>query len=108
MGALIGIIGALFSGVVGWFVSFITRKIVVLGITISTFILLTAAFLVGIKYAIVTLLALAVIPVWLTAAIGMFMPYNFAVVLANILSAQSSRWAYDKAIEKIKIINTAT
>lgn len=102
------LLNSLLPVLTAWVVSFFTRKIMVVGITISSFLMLTAAFLVCIKKMVTIVLALAVMPAWITSAVGMFLPYNLAIILANILSAQSCRWAYDKAIDKIKMINGAT
>lgn len=94
--------------ITAWAVAFFTRKIAVAGASIASFILLTAAFIVCIKQMILIVLALAVLPAWLTMGFGMFIPFNFSVVLSNILAAQSCRWAYDKAMDKIRLINAAS
>jgi len=91
-----------------WAVSFFTRKITVATTTIMSFILITAAFVVCIKQAVTYILTLAILPTWLSAGLGMFIPMNFSVVLSSILASQSCRWAYDKAREKIQMLNSAT
>lgn len=93
--------------ITAWAVAFFTRKIAVAGASIGSFILLTAAFIVCIKQMVVYVLALAVLPSWLSMGFGMFIPFNFSLVLSQILAAQSCRWAYDKAIDKIRLINSA-
>lgn len=107
MYTIAGLFASIFPVLFGWIASFITRKLVVLGITVSTFLLLTGAFLICIRYMIETVLGLAIMPSWISLAVGMFMPFNFVFVLSNILSAEACRWAYDKAIEKVQLINSA-
>lgn len=91
-----------------WAIALFTRKILVATATVAAFVLLTAAFIVCIKQMILIVMALAVLPSWLVLAFGMFIPFNFSVVLSNILAAQSCRWAYDKAMDKIRMINSAS
>lgn len=90
-----------------WMVSFFTRKIAVATATVAAFVLLTASFLVVIKQIVLAVMTLAVMPAWITYSIGLFIPANFSVVLSNILAAQACRWAFDKAREKIALINSA-
>lgn len=94
--------------ITGWAVAFFTRKIAVAGASIGSFILLTAAFVVCIKTMVLYVMSLAVLPAWLSAGVGMFIPADFSLVLSNILAAQSCRWAYDKAMDKIRMINGAS
>jgi len=108
MGAVIGIIASVFSGIVAWLVSFISRKVVTLGVTISAFLFITLAFIACIQYLTSTLLSLAAMPDWISKGFGLFVPFNFAFILSTILSSFSCRWAYDKAIDKIKLINNAS
>lgn len=93
--------------ITAWAIAFFTRKVLVAGMTIGTFILLTAAFIVCIKTMVTYVLGLAVLPAWLSMGFGMFIPADFSLVLSQILAAQSCRWAYDKAIDKIRLINSA-
>jgi len=88
-------------------VTFFTRKVTVIAITIPAFISFTVLFLVCIETAISSVLALAIMPTWLTQGVGMFLPDDFAVVLSGLISSNACRWAYDKAIDKIRMINGA-
>lgn len=99
---------SLFPVLAAWAIQFLTRKIVVVGITIAAFLLLTSVFLAVIKAIVLSVLALAILPSWVVSSVGLFLPFNFAFVLSMIISAQSVRWAYDKAMDKIQMINTAT
>ncbi len=91
-----------------WFVQFFGRKLLVVTTSIATFIFLTAALIVCIKHLVLTLLALAILPAWVSAGIGVFLPGNFATVLSTIIGAKSCRWAYDKAMEKMRLVNSAS
>jgi len=91
-----------------WAFGFFTRKVVMVATSIASFVFLTAAFIVCLKYILLTALTLVVVPPWLVTSLGMFVPFNFIAILSSIISAQSCRWAYDKAIDKIKLINSAT
>lgn len=97
----------LVPSIINWLLIFVTRKIAVVTATLASFVLLTAAFVVCIKTMITYVMTLAVIPPVFASAIGMFIPFNFSIVLSQILASQSCRWAYDKAIEKIALINNA-
>ena len=108
MGAVVGIIASVFSGIVAWLVSFISRKVVTLGVTVTASIVITMTFIASIQYLTATLLALSAMPVWISQGFGLFVPYNFVFILSIILSSFSCRWAYDKAIDKIKLINNAS
>ncbi len=87
---------------------FFTRKIAVVTTTIAGYILLAAAFIVCIKQMILVVMALAVLPPWVTNGVGVFIPFNFSLVLSNILAAKSCRLAFEMAREKIKLLNNAS
>lgn len=91
-----------------WAVQFFTRKMVVVSAVLSTFVFLTAALIVCIKQIFLAVMALAVIPAWLLAALGMFVPSNFAAVLSAIVASKSCRWAYDKATEKLRLVASSS
>lgn len=98
----------LIPAVVGWAVQFFTRKVTVAATAIAGFVLLTAAIVVCLKQAIIYLLGLTIFPAWASQGVGMFLPYDFASVLASIWSSRACRWAYDVAIEKLKLVNSAS
>lgn len=93
--------------ITAWFATFITRKIVTVTTTISAFIFLTVAFVACIKQIVLTVIALAAIPAWLVSGVSMFVPINFTFIVSSIWSAQSCRWAFDIAREKIAMMNNA-
>lgn len=93
--------------ITGWAIAFFGRKLLVATASIVLFVSITAVFIITIKSVISSVLALAVLPSWVSLGVGMFVPDNFAFVFGAILSAQVSRFVYDKAVEKIHLINGA-
>jgi hypothetical protein len=91
----------------GWAIVFFGRKILVAMTSISTFLLLTAAFIVCIKTLLVTVFGALAMPTWFAMWFGMFVPSNFSVVFSAILASKSCRWAYDLALDKLKLLNSA-
>ena len=109
MGNLLGsFFSWLMPTITAWFVGFMGRKMIVATTTVATFVLISAAFIVCIKQILDSLMLLAVLPPWLIQGVGMFIPGDFFVCLGAILSSYSCRWAYDKAIDKVRMINGAT
>lgn len=108
MSAILAAIGWIITSLGGWLIAFFTRKIAVATAVLASFVFITAAFIVCIKTMVLYVLTLAVIPAWIVNSLAMFVPFNFFVILSNILGAQSCRYAYDKAMDKIRIINSAS
>lgn len=98
----------LIPAVTTWAINFFTRKIRTVVTTVAGFVLLTGAFVVCITKLIAICTAFLTISPFMAFALGIFLPYNFKIVLSSIMSAKSCRWAYDKAIEKLKMVNSAT
>lgn len=90
-----------------WAVFFFGKKALTFTTSVAAFIMLTVAFVVCIKKIFVAILALAIIPPWVLVALGMFIPANFAAILASIASAESCKWAYRQAKHKISLMNNA-
>lgn len=107
MNLIASIVAAVATPLFSWFVSFFTRKLVTIGTMIAAFVLLTAAFVSALKVIITAVLAMAFMPVWIVSSVGLFMPSNFVAVLSSIAAAHSCRWAYDKAMDKVRLINSA-
>jgi hypothetical protein len=85
-------------------IAFFGRKVTVLLVIIPAFLLLTAGLMVSIKAGISSLLALAIIPPWISFSLGLFMPSNFSLILATVLGVQAAKWAYDIAVSKLVLI----
>lgn len=84
------------------------RKWLTLGASLGLMIALTATF-VGVINSLVGALASSLSgPSWIANAVGMFVPSNFGLCLGSITSAYIARAAYDFAIGKVKLFNSAT
>ena len=100
---LVGAIPAFISGVLMMF----TRKWAVLTASLTIFAAITLAFVVLINGFLATLSSGMVIPTDISDFVGMFIPSNFALCLATLVSAKIARGAYDLAVEKTRMFNTA-
>jgi hypothetical protein len=87
--------------------AFFGRKLTVISASVAAFVVLTGALVVTIQALLSALLTVAVMPAWIVQGVGMFMPSNFALVLGSIVSAKAVRAAYDIAISKVHLINSA-
>lgn len=89
------------------FFAFYARKYT----TVVAALLASAAMLVifisCINVILQTVLALLVIPAWLLTSLGMFIPSNFALVMAAMVSGRICRAAYDYGSRKVTIIALA-
>jgi hypothetical protein len=94
--------------IVAAIVSFIVRKVGTAAGAIALYIAVTAAFIACINSILQSVLAILSMPVWVSNAIGMFMPADFAAVMAAVVSSRICRAAYDMAVMKNKIINDAS
>ncbi|MDP3671720.1 MAG: hypothetical protein Q8R69_18765 [Telluria sp.] len=61
-------------------------------------------FISCINVILQTVLAVLVIPAWLLTPIGMFIPANFSLVLAAMVSGRICRAAYDYGNKKTDLI----
>lgn len=89
-------------------VAWLGRKFGVATTAVLSAVLLTAAFVACINSILQNVLAAMVIPSWIVGSLGMFLPASFSVTLAAIMSSYICRAAYDMAIIKIKMINSAS
>lgn len=78
---------------------------VVAGLLASGAMLLV--FISCINLILQSVLALLVIPAWLLTPIGMFIPANFSIVLAAVVSGRICRAAYDWGQRKTTLFVTA-
>jgi len=101
---LLTLLGGIGSGLVAWLASSITRKAVVVTSVVTAFLAVTAAFLICMQTLVGSIVSLVSIPAWFSSSIGLFVPSNYAGVLALIFSAKTCRAAYDLAKEKIHLI----
>ncbi len=61
-------------------------------------------FISCINLILQTVINLIVVPTWLLTAIGIFIPSNFSVVLAAVVSGKICRAAYDWGIKKTDLV----
>jgi len=105
---ILAFLASFVTTVMSWALNFFSKKARIVATTLAGYILIVAAFILCIKQAVTFVLALAILPSWIATGIGMFLPYNFATVLASILGARSCRYAYDIAVSKLKMVNSGT
>jgi len=93
--------------IVAAFLAFVTRKVGVAAGTIASFVIITSGLILCINAILQTVLGMMAIPAWLSNAVGMFIPIDFAACLSAIVSSRICRAAYDIAKFKIVAINAA-
>lgn len=89
-------------------VAWLGRKLGVATTAVLSAVLLTAALVACINSILQSVLAVMVVPSWIAVSMGMFLPASFSVTLSAIMSSYICRAAYDMAIIKIKMINSAS
>lgn len=104
---MISFFSAFFSTIGAWVISTLGRKTIIVSLSISAYVTATAAFLVCINLLVGSVLSFAITPTWITAGVGMFLPYSFTANLSVIVGALACRFAYDILIDKIKLIGNA-
>lgn len=96
-------IPAIIAGIIAW----LGRKFGVAAASVATMLLLTAAMIACINTIVNAVLVYAVLPAWLGSALGALIPGNFSAVLAAIVSSRICGAAFDLAMGKVKVINSA-
>ena len=96
-----------FVTLIGAIITFFGRKFTVITASIAAFVVLTSALVVAIQSLMTSILAVTFMPVWIAYGIGLFLPANFSLVLGAIISAKAVRAAYDIAIAKVHLVNSA-
>jgi len=104
---LITLLVAGIPAVIASLIAFMARKLGTVTVTIAAFILMTAVFIACINSLLTSVLSLLIIPPWISNGVGMFIPGDFAAVLASVVSSKICRSAYDLAMLKIKTIAAA-
>lgn len=105
---LLTLLGSGLATLGAWLATSITRKAVVVFSVIVAFVAVVAAMLACMKLIIATVVAWAVMPVWLQSWVGMFIPSNYGGVIASIMSAKTCKAAYNLAVDKIKLIGQSS
>ncbi|GBG15201.1 uncharacterized protein NMK_2804 [Novimethylophilus kurashikiensis] len=101
------LIFVLLGNLFGAFIELVGRKGLISGATIVAFLAVTAAFIVCMKQFIAIIAATILMPAWLSAFLGMFVPSNAVGCVSAILSAKTCKAAYRFAMRKINALNTA-
>lgn len=90
---------ALFSGLVGFFSSWVANKTIFATSTVVGFLALTGAFVLAIKTLASSLSG--VVPSW-AVGLGYLIPDNAALCFSVLVSARLARWVYDYHKEVLK------
>lgn len=93
-------IPALFSA----FFAFYARKYTTAVAGLLAFAAMLVIFVSCINLILQSVLALIVIPAWLTVSVGMFIPSNFAVVLSAMVSGRICRAAWEYGQKKTDLV----
>lgn len=93
-------IPALFSA----FFAFYARKHTTAIAGLLAFASMLVIFISCINLILQTVINLIVVPAWILTALGMFIPANFSVVLAAIISGRICRAAFDWGVKKTDLV----
>lgn len=104
MSRLLGFLFSTLPAIFSAFFAFYSRKYTtaVAGLLASAAMLVI--FISCINLILQTVIALIVVPEWLLVAIGMFIPANFSVVLAAMVSGRICRAAWDYGRLKVDLV----
>ena len=84
--------------------AFYARKYTTAIAGLLAFASMLAIFISCINVILQSVISLLAFPSWLLSAVGMFIPSNFAVVLAAIVSGKICRAAFDYGVKKTDLI----
>ncbi|MCX7166582.1 MAG: hypothetical protein NTV11_09945, partial [Rhodocyclales bacterium] len=76
-------------------------------LSVATMLFLTAGMIAAINGIYSAVLSAAILPAWLASGIGALVPASFGATVAAIVSARIVGAAYDLAMGKVKVINSA-
>lgn len=103
LAAILSGLASLVSGLLAMF----GRKLSVASAAIAALFALTAAFVVIVSLTVQAVANFIVLPSFLQP-IGWFVPSDFTFCISSIFSARISRAAYDLAMAKVRLINSAS
>ena len=86
------------------FLAYYARKYTTVVAALLASVAMLAIFISCINVILQSVIALLVVPAWLLTALGMFIPANFSVVLAAIVSGRICRAAWDFGKVKLDLI----
>lgn len=87
------LLGGLFTGLVDFFLKFVTKKVAIGAAAITLFLTFTAVFIAAL-YALISSITVG-IPQSISLAIGWFIPSNAGLCLSAYWAALTARWVYD-------------
>jgi len=90
------------------FFSFYSRKYTTAVAGLFALAAMLAIFISCINLILQTVLNVLVMPLWISTAVGMFIPGNFAVVLSAIVSGKICRAAFDYGQKKTDLVVKAS
>lgn len=100
MPLLAGYIGSLFSGIFGFFASWMTKRIAIVAAAVTAVLAVTSAFIAS-AYTIIGGIA-ASVPSWLAISASWVVPYNFEACLGAYVAAYILKWGYDWNVRVIQ------
>lgn len=103
---LLGFFTTSITAVIAGILQSFGRKGIVATASLSMTVALAIAFTVCIGELATLLITLLDFPVWLTP-IFWIIPGNFAAVMGALISGHICRAAYDLAMEKVRLVNSA-
>lgn len=89
------------------FLAYFSRKHTTAIAAVLAFVATVAAFVGCINFLLQTLISLLVVPAWILAFFGMFIPGNFALILSTLISGRICKAAFEMSKIKIDLITKA-
>ena len=105
---LITLLASGIPAVIAALIAFIARKAGTATASIAAFVVITLGFIACINSILQSVLGMVSIPGWISNAVGLFVPVDFAACVAAYASSRICRAAYDMAVLKVKLINSAS
>lgn len=107
MPALLILLANVATAIVTSLANYFGRKALTVAASVGLFIALTGALFVTISALFNAVLGWSAVPGWLAQAVGMFIPTDLPIVLSSVVGARAARFAYDVAVDKVKLIAAA-
>ncbi len=97
---LASFLGSVFSALVTFFMSYLSKRIAIVLAVISAIAALTTAFFIAIYALVSTMVAVA--PAFVVQAWSLLVPDNLPALVAACLTARVMRWVYDWNVRVIQ------
>jgi len=102
-----GLVAALFGSLASFFAAWVTKKAALGAAAVTTFIGLTVLLWTSVQ-ALLSGVGYMTLNSSVGLGMAMMVPDNAAPIFAAYVSARMARWAYDNAIENIRILSYVT